>query len=583
MFILWEGERYRVLLHENDDIWVISYDAPSAPQRMDAAQFEMAERIEAPPEYLERLEKPKRTTAQHERYRLIAPVVENTAYIWDKKARRKKFGEIAAKEKTTVRRLQKLYNMYLATGILTREKPRAHQARTEYDWAIRKFYLSAKKYSLRMAYDMMILSHYTNQGGTVDREIPTWDSFRQYYNRYWAGKAAQRHIARDGLTSFQRNQRMAYGSAMLWRDKIGSYQMDETQADIYLVSQFDRSRIIGRPNIYLAVDTATQLIAGVYVGLDAGEEAVVACIANATMDKQEYCRSLGIEMEPEQWPSAGIPREVITDKGGEFLGGRMDELCVRYGIERHALPPFRPDEKGIVEKMFDLIQSSYKPALRGKGVIEEDCYERWAADYRSEAVLTLREFTQIVIRCILYLNSGRILEQVAPGSPRTPAALWNWYLKRGKSSLMEADAEGVYRHSLPRAKAKFTRKGLSFQRMYYIPAERAGLAAGDAVTVAYDPRDASNVFLVRGTAEFIPCSLAPASAKYSGCTAEELKLLHEEERKAKAELRRAETESRVAMQKTIHDIAACAGTRAMAKGRTADIAKNRREERERRL
>lgn len=237
---------------------------------------------------------------------------------------------------------------------MTREKPRAHQVRTEYDWAIRKFYLSAKKYSLRMAYDMMILSLYTNQGGTVDQEIPTWDSFRQYYNRYWACKAAQRHITRDGLASFQCNQRMAYGSAMLWRDKIGSYQMDETQADIYLVSQFDRSRIIGRPNIYLAVDTATQLIAGVYVGLDAGEEAVAACIANAAMDKREYCRSFGIEIEPEQWPSAGIPREVITDKGGEFLGGRMDELCVRYGIERHALPPFRPDEKGIVEKMFDL-------------------------------------------------------------------------------------------------------------------------------------------------------------------------------------------------------------------------------------
>lgn len=220
MFILWEGERYRVLLHENDDIWVISYDAPAAPRRMDAAQLEMAERIEAPPEYLERLERSKRTTAQHERYNLIALVVENTAYIWDKKARRKSSRRLRYSRKPLSARLQKLYNRYLATGILTREKPRAHQVRTEYDWAIRKFYLSAKKYSLRMAYDMMILSLYTNQGGTVDQEIPTWDSFRQYYNRYWACKAAQRHITRDGLASFQCNQRMAYGSAMLWRDKI---------------------------------------------------------------------------------------------------------------------------------------------------------------------------------------------------------------------------------------------------------------------------------------------------------------------------------------------------------------------------
>jgi len=436
--------------------------------------------------------------------------------------------------------------------------------------------------SLSTAYDMMILSHYTNRGGEIDEEIPSWDSFRQYYNRQWKGKTAQKTISRDGLTSFQRNERMVYGSAMLWRSKIGSYQMDCTQADIYLVSRFDRSKIIGRPNIVLAVDTATQLIAGVYVGLEAGEEAVISCIANAVMDKVEYCRSLGIELEADAWPSAGVPQEIITDKGGEFLGTRIDELCIRYGIERHALPPFRPDEKGIVEKMFDLLQNSYKPALRGKGVIEEDYYERWATDYRVQAILTLREFTQVVVRCIIHLNSGRIVEQMEQDAPQTPAALWKWYQERGKAALMEADAQGVYRYSLPRAKAKFTRKGLSYNRMYYIPEDETGLYVGAMLDIAYDIQNTSKVFLIRSATEFIPCVLAPASMRYGNCSTEELNIIREDEKKKKAELRRAETESRVALQRNIRDIAVYADAQALSKGSVTDISKNRQDEKEKR-
>ena len=66
--------------------------------------------------------------------------------------------------------------------------------------------------------------------------------------------------------------------------------MDATQADIYLVSRPDRSEVIGRPYIYLAVDTATQLIAGVYVGMDAGEQAVINCLSNAAADKVSLCK-----------------------------------------------------------------------------------------------------------------------------------------------------------------------------------------------------------------------------------------------------------------------------------------------------
>ena len=52
---------------------------------------------------------------------------------------------------------------------------------------------------------------------------------------------------------------------MRWKDRVGAFQMDATEADIYLVSRFDRSVVVGRPSIYMAVDTATQLVAGNFV------------------------------------------------------------------------------------------------------------------------------------------------------------------------------------------------------------------------------------------------------------------------------------------------------------------------------
>lgn len=131
--------------------------------------------------------------------------------------------------------------------------------------------------------------------------------------------------------------------------------MDATLADIYLVSRTDKASVIGRPNICLAVDTATQLIAGIYVGLEGGEQAVLSCLCNAAENKVDYCRKYGIEISQEEWPSRGLPYEIITDKGNEFTGKRVMELVVKFGIDLQTLPPFRPDDKGLVEKSFDLL------------------------------------------------------------------------------------------------------------------------------------------------------------------------------------------------------------------------------------
>ena len=321
--------------------------------------------------------------------------------------------------------------------------------------------------------------------------------------------------------------------------------MDATQADIYLVSRHDRSKVIGRPYIYLAVDTATQLIAGLYVGLECDESAVMLCLANAAQNKVEYCQEYGIEIAPTQWPSQGLPHEIITDKGTEFFGPRMQELCQRFGVEIQSLPPFRPDGKGLVEKSFDLIQQRCKPLLRGKGVIEPDAQERWAVDYRSQSVLTLDEFTQVVIHCVIYLNAGRVL-----ADSETPAQKW----LDSDVSLLNVSVEELYLMSLPREAAKLARKGLRVNGLLYVPADMDGLTLDKTYDVAFSRSDLSCVYIFLDNCSFKLCCLSPHQSQYSGLSQPEADVLKQHERKQRSAARRQEVAASVESIQSIRQI-----------------------------
>jgi len=574
------GERFHVLLRDWDGAWVISYDKCQQPFFVDREVFQGTKRIPAPEEYTENF-LAQRTEAAQERYELIFPALQEERCITDESYRNTLFKKIAEENKTTVNRIRRLYCNYLATGNLIQKKPRERVIRAEYDDAIRKYYFSAKRNSLRTAYELMILERYTNTNGKLKEDIPTWDSFRHYYDRYWS-KAAQKKISRGGLSNYQRNERMLYGSAMAYRDCVGSYQIDETMGDVFLVSKFDRSKVIGRPYIYLAVDTCTQLITGVYVGLEAGETAILACIANAVSDKVGYCEAMGIEIAQADWPCSGMPTELITDKGGEFTGQRISELCIRYGVEINTLPPFRPEEKPLVERVIGLVQDSYKSMLQGKGGIGADVNERWAIDYRQQAVLTLEEYTQIVIRCIINLNKGRILKglgHLPAGVPQTPASLWLWFQEQGKTTLMDVDAHEVYLCSLPRTTAKVSRKGISFNHMRYLPPRGTELCVGEKVEFAYDTQDTEHIYIVNMGKDMIPCSLASSNAQYSGYDTEDVMVIRDAERETRKQLKHAELENRIAMRNKILRIVAQAEEQSAGRKDISDIASNRDMER----
>lgn len=488
-FVERNGALFKVLVLDGPGAWLISYDFPASPffvGDMDAYQRAL------PPQ----LPDSELSAAAQKRLELIRPLLDagDTA-VMDKQYRLQVSRDIAERHSTTPRTVLKLYYRYLATGQLLSPKARAPSVNPDYEWAIRTFYFSAKKLSLRSAYEMMLLQRYTDFEGNLAPTRPTFGSFRAYFYSRSYHKSPRKIIARDGLTHYQRNCQPAFGSASEWRTSPGSFQMDATEADIYLRSPDGEPF---RPYIYLAVDSATQLIAGVWAGESCDELAVMRCLENACRDKVEWCGRHDVTIMPEQWPSSGLPFEIITDKGREFCGSRMQELCRRYGVELIAQAPFRPDRKGLVEQAFRLLQERYKPLLRGKGVIEPDAQERWAVDYRSQAVLTLEDFIQVLIHCIVYLNSGRVLS-----SGHTPAQLW----QSSAPQLLAVDAEELHLMSLPRAAAKLTRKGARVNGILYVPADMEGLFLGDICFLAFDPSNLSRVYLAEH--DFRPCMAAP--------------------------------------------------------------------------
>ena len=563
MFVNVSGEVFKVVLKTENGAWLVSYENPCTPKFVSGKELKAYPIVEPPQEYLKYIDKQKNPTdGQRKRLELISELLEDDIYITDRQRRNQKIKEIAEREQATVKRIQKLYFRYLAGRSLVEErqipeKPQT-QEQKDFTWAVDTFYYSAKKMSLRSAYDLMLLSRYTDQNGHLIENHPSWHSFRHFFYEGGYHAKSRNTIARNGLTDYQRNKRPLFGSAMDWKDKIGAFQMDATQADIYLVSRLDKSAVIGRPNIYMAVDTATQLIAGIYVGLDAGEQAVINCLANAAMDKVEFCSQYGIEIKADEWPNTGLPGEIITDKGKEFIGSRMEELAMKYGIEFESLPPFRPDGKGLVEKSFDLIQEKYKPLLRGKGVIEPDAQERWAVDYRSQAVLTLEDFTKVVIHCVLYLNGCRIIQNCQMGEATPVAAeLWKWYEEQGQSMVIPVSGETLYQFGLPRKTVTLSRKGINNQGLWYISKDYKKLLErkriGDTVQIAYDPENVSQVYVIDGM-EYLHFELASYCKQYIGATEAECQIEKDKHKANLKELERLDTEGRIKVLQNIQEI-----------------------------
>ena len=253
---------------------------------------------------------------------------------------------------------------------------------------------------------------------------------------------------------------------------------------------------------------------GYSLGWEGGTYSLRGLMLNVISDKQKWCMEHGVFIDPNDWNTSMMPGVLVTDKGSEYKGDTFAQI-VELGIKVVNLPPYRPELKGAVEKFFDLLQNLYKKHLKGKGVVEPDAAERGVHDYRLDACLTLKEFEQIILHCIVYYNSKRVVnfpftdEMLAADVKPYANEIFSWGCKQLGANLIHIESQQLIQALLPRTTGRFKRNGLNVNGMRYKnddPQYTERYLTGGDVTVAYNPDDVCECWVIEN-GKYIPFTL----------------------------------------------------------------------------
>lgn len=414
-----------------------------------------------------------------------------------------------------------------------------------FEKAVKKYYHTRREYSFKAAYEWMVKEYYTKPVTQPDGtarfelldagEIPTLRQFRYWYSKHYSDK--ERIVSRKGQRKYDLNHRPILGKSDTAVYGPGAqFQLDATVGDIYLVSQFNRANIIGRPVIYFVIDVFSRMVAGMYVGLEGPSwTGAMMALANAASDKVEFCKNYGIDILESEWPCHHIPDTLRADRG-EVEGRAVETLINSLNIRVDNTPAYRADMKGIVEQFFRTINTTTTVFLPGH--VKPDMAERGGRDYRLDAKLDIMQFTKIIIQCILNHNSAHLLEgferterMIADEVVPIPIKLWEWGISHCSGTLRTVTEEAVKLCLMPSGTALVTPKGIKFKGVHYLSGraiaehwfETARTKGSYRVDISYDPRNMGQIYVrnIDG-AVFEPCFLADWEGKWNGKSLDEL-------------------------------------------------------------
>lgn len=519
-------------------------------------------------------------SVMYHRYTIIAPILTAVGDRARQAARIEEAAEAAKVSKRTVKRYLCAYLSYGDMLALAPEKKDAKRELTtdekNFRWALNKYYYSQYRYSLQTAYTLLLKEKYCDATGKLVDKYPTINQFRYFFRK--TKKMQTYYISRDGIKDYQRNHRPLLGDGVQeFAPAVGTAMLDATVCDIYLVDE--AGNLIGRPVLTACIEAHSSLCMAYMLSWEGGTYSLRGLMTNILADKKEWCRKKGVFIEGPEWDTKELPGRFICDMGGEYKSETFAQIT-ELGVMVTNLPSFRPEMKGPVEKFFGLIQDSFKEYLKHKGVVEPDFQQRGAHDYRKDACLTMDIFERIVLKCIIYYNSERVLENfpyteemIAAGVKPYANAVFAWGKHLPGACLLDVDLETVLHTILPRTTGRFARNGLIVNRMRYRNRDYVErfLSGGECVC-AYNPDDVSIVWLIENHA-YIPFELI--ESRYNGKNVADVADLKAAEQKIKKDCMEAQTQARIDLARYITTAAAQEDT-----GRKPDL-KSIRENRRR--
>ncbi|MPR13198.1 DDE-type integrase/transposase/recombinase [Microvirga tunisiensis] len=468
----------------------------------------------------------------------------------------------------------------------------------------------ARKCSMQKALDHIIdiyfSKEFTDDQGRVRIHIdenakPTLTQFRYFVNTTYP--FAERYRKRNGQKRWNLEGRGLVGRADGDIQGPGDrYFIDATVGDVYLRSQLDRQRIVGRPVIYFVIDTFSRLIVGIYVGFE-GPSWIGAMMAlvNVVTPKVSFCRQYGIDIEEMDRPSHYLPKILQADCG-ELKNTRLGHNIVHgLHVEIDNVGPWRPDLQALVERRFGSVPATFKEFV--PGYIRSDFKERGAEDYRFTSKLNLYEYTGNVIRAVIEHNyhpiGGKLppAEMITEGMTACPIDLWNWGIINRSEALPTASVDEVALNVMYPDKAKVTSKGIEFNGDFYscptaLREEWFSIARKQEwhEAISYDPRDLGTFYLRNSKLPngYEVCSLLDPNSSRAGKTLVEVQELDhaykdnlaatENERQSRRIQSRREM--RAVEKRAIAEAKAIGSPEGTKTARLASIRENRSQERE---
>jgi len=326
------------------------------------------------------------------------------------------------------------------------------------------------------------------------------------------------------------------------------YYIDATVVDVYVVSRYNRNRIIGRPTLYLVVDQFSRLIVGLYIGLEPPcWVGAMLALWNCNIDKVELCAKYGIAITPEQWPTGHMPVHVMADRG-ELASPQVESLSAGFNIDFENAPPYSGQAKGVVERAFRTKQTRFGPYM--PGYVDKEFMGRDAPPPALAAALDLEQLTKVFLSSCIMDNHHVIRqyeglpEQIVEGVEFTPAALWDWGTKHLKTVARRYNEDHLVRYLWPEAKLKLSKKGFQFYRgLYYMGMDLReqqwfikALREEQQFSARVHPHQLGQVYLLPNEArsEMLPAVITRRSERFAERTLSELAALESQKRRQNA-------------------------------------------------
>lgn len=403
----------------------------------------------------------------------------------------------------------------------------------------------------------------------LKKEIPSERQFRYWYEHYSGKTRAQKNIDKIGERKHNLTSRAILGKSDTYINAPGAvYQIDSTKSDIYIVSELDPNLVIGKPTTYFVRDVFSRMIVGMYIGIK--EESWVAArlaFVNTITNKVDYCKKMGITITEEKWPTHHFPSAILADNGPAYKGYKIEILSEAFGINPINAPAYRADFKGIIEKLFDMVNQKIKPSAPGSTTKYSG--ERGQKDPRLKARYTLKKYTQAVIRTVLFFNNSHWLTKYNPDKEiiseevdLVPLELWNWGIKRRSGLLRFFEEDFVKLTLMDRFKgAKVEKYGIHVMGDLYYECQKAhdegwfsdaALKGSWEVELAYDPASTDQVYIINKDGGCEICTLLPHCRQYGGMSFADYSEIRSKRKKTEREyLEKKEREAEINLENNL--------------------------------